>query len=177
MHKVATLALQTLCIMFLLASAACGGGESEEGANESATAPAETSANEGAAPAELAGTWTTTLKPSDIGASAPPELVDGGPSWIIKIGNTGGPGDGPFLAIDSADEAVGNLELPALRVDGDRLLLLEEICAAGGEQKFYDNEYRWEISGRTLTITTVTNHCSDRVAETILTGRPWTKAR
>jgi hypothetical protein len=40
---------------------------------------------------------------------------------------------------------------------------------------FYDNEYRWELSGSTLTLTTVKNDCPDRVAETILTSRPWTK--
>ena len=155
----------------LLALGACG-GDSDDVAKEAGggtTAP-ET----GLAPDELVGTWTTTIE--DPGTDAPPELRDGGPSWVIRIGNTGGPDGGPSLAIDSADEAFGNLEAPALHVEGDRLQLLNEVCAAGGEQKFYDNEYRWEISGGELRITTVANHCSDRVAETILTSRPLTKA-
>jgi hypothetical protein len=60
-------------------------------------------------------------------------------------------------------------------VDGARLLLLNEECAAGGEQEFYDNEYRWKLDGETLTLTEVENQCPDDVALTILTSRPWTK--
>lgn len=155
----------------LLALGACG-GDSDEVASEAGSGT--TAPETGLAPDELVGTWTATIK--DPGADAPPELKDGGPSWVIRIENTGGPDGGPFLAIDSADEAFGNLEAPALRVEGDRLRLLDEECAAGGEQKFYNNEYRWKISGGELRITTVANQCSDRVAETILTSRPWTKA-
>lgn len=171
--------LSALCIALIVSLAACGGGDSDDddGGEAVATATAEAEgAKSGLAPDELLGTFTTTLEAGDVPADAPPELRDGGPSWIIRIGNTGGPGDGPFLAIDSADESFGNLEAPALRVDGDRLLLLDEECAASGETKFYDNEYRWELSGGTLTITKIKNQCSDRVAETILTSRPWTKA-
>ena len=56
-----------------------------------------------------------------------------GPPGSCGSARSGGPDDGPFLAIDSADEDFGNLEAPSLRVDGDRLLLLKEECAAGGE--------------------------------------------
>lgn len=69
----------------------------------------------------------------------------------------------------------GNLEAPALRVEGDRLFLDHEECAAGGTEHFYDNEYSWKLAGEQLSLTTVTNQCGDRVAETILTSRPWTK--
>lgn len=103
------------------------------------------------------------------------ELEDGGPAWRLRIGASGGPDDGPFLAIDSADEDFGNLEAPSLRVAGDRLLLLKEECAAGGESEFYDNEYRWKLDGETLTLTEVENQCPDEVALTILTSRPWKK--
>jgi hypothetical protein len=71
---------------------------------------------------------------------------------------------------------MGHLEGPALEVRGDRLLLKQEECAAGGEITFYDNEYAYEVSDETLTITTVSNQCPDRVAETVLTSQPWRKA-
>ena len=167
--------LTALLAMFMLAAAACGGGDSDS--DGGATAPATTSEPPATtlAPDELVGTWTTTLEEGDVAPAAPPELKDGGPSWVIRIGNTGGPDDGPFVAIDSADENFGNLEAPALRVEGNRLRLVQEECAAGGAQNFYDNEYQWEITGGELTITTVTNQCPDRVAETILTSRAWTR--
>ncbi len=124
-------------------------------------------------PARLIGTYATTLQPRDIPANAPPELADAGFSWTLRIETTGGPDGGPYLAIDS--DKMGNLEAPSLRVHGDRLFLLNEECASPTGTKFYDNEYRWSVSGRTLEIETVTNKCPDRVAETIITSRPWTK--
>jgi hypothetical protein len=177
MRSSATL-LSALCFALILSVAGCGGDSDGEAGGEAAatTTAATDGTTTGLAPDELVGTFTTTLEKSDLPADPPPELADGGPSWVIRIGNRGGPSDGPFLAIDSADEEFGNLEAPALHVDGDRLMLIDEECAAGGEIAFYDNEYRWKLSGRTLTITTIKNQCSDRVAETILTSRPWAKA-
>jgi hypothetical protein len=122
-------------------------------------------------PAALIGTYTTTLKQSDIPANAPPEL--GELEWTLRIGDTGGPNGGPYLAIDSPTH--GNLEAPALRVEGDRLFLDHEECADGGTEQFYDNAYSWELTGTELSIGTDTNQCADRVAETILTSRPWNK--
>lgn len=157
-----------LCGALIGMVAACGGGGSS---TETASAP-ETAG--GSAPAQLVGMYTTTLEKSDIeAAGAPPELANADRSWRLTIANTGGPDDGPVLAIDNETE--GNLEAPSLRVDGDRLLLRGEPCAAGGEYKFYDNEYRWKLSENTLEIMPVSNHCTDRVALTILTSQPWTK--
>ena len=69
----------------------------------------------------------------------------------------------------------GSLEVPGLAVDGDRFLLEDEECAEETGYAFYDNEYDWELTGSTLTLSTVKNDCPDRVAETILTSQPWTK--
>jgi hypothetical protein len=77
------------------------------------------------------------------------------------------------LVIDS--ERAGNLEATELRVDGDRLILRREECAAGGSTTFYENEYRWKLDGKTLTLTRVVNRCKDEVALTVFTSRPWTK--
>ncbi len=130
-------------------------------------------ATEASVPAELVGTWTTTLASKDIPAGAPPELTEGGRRWRLEIAETGGPDGGPVLSIVSAE--AGHLEGPALEVRGGRLLLKREECAAGGEITFYDNEYAYEVRGETLKVTTVSNQCADHVAETILTSQPWRK--
>lgn len=131
------------------------------------------SGDEGGIPSELVGTYTATLEESDILGKRPRELVDGGPKWKLTFTNSGGPDDGPVLVIDS--ERAGNLEAPSLRVEGDRLQLEDEECAAGGSYVFYDNEYRWALDGSSLTIMPIVNQCEDEVAQTILTSRPWTK--
>lgn len=132
------------------------------------------SSNEEEIPAELVGTYTTTLERSDFPQPPPLELTDGGLRWRLTIATTGGPDDGPVLVIES--ERNGNLEATALEVDGNRLLLPNEECAASGSYVFYDNEYRWSLEDSTLTLTPVVNQCEDEVALTVLTSRPWTKS-
>jgi hypothetical protein len=150
--------------LVVVVCASCGGGES-------AAPPASTEAKSAAVPAALVGTYTTTLEQPDIPANAPPEL--GELEWTLRIGDTGGADGGPFLAIDSPTH--GNLEAASLRVEGDRLLLMHEECAAGGTEHFYDNAYAWKLAGTQLSLSTDTNQCGDHIAETILTSRPWTK--
>ena len=58
---------------------------------------------------------------------------------------------------------------------GDHIVLHREECAAGGEEHFYENEYRYEQSGKKLSFTKVKNLCPDEVVLTILTSEPWTK--
>ena len=122
-------------------------------------------------PAELVGTYTTTLEQSDVPADAPPELEAG--DWELVIATSGAPDDGPALAINNPTK--GNLEAPGLTVDGDTLVLENEECAANGTTTFYDNEYSWQLDGSMLSLTTVKNDCPDHVAETILTSNSWTK--
>jgi hypothetical protein len=124
-------------------------------------------------PAELIGTYTTALQPADIPANAAPELEDAAGDWELVIATSGAPDDGPALAINNPTH--GNLEAPGLTVEGDMLKLEQEECAQNTGYVFYDNEYSWNLDGSTLTLTTVKNDCPDRVAETILTSRPWTK--
>jgi hypothetical protein len=145
------------CTFVALTLAGCGGGDGA------------------VIPTELVGTYTTTLEQGDLPADPAIELVDGGPSWKLTVAETGGPDDGPALVIDSANERVGNLEAPSLRVEGDHLFLDKEECFENGSYVFYDNEYQWAFDGSTLTITPVVNQCGDKIALTILTSRPWTK--
>jgi hypothetical protein len=129
---------------------------------------------DGGLPPELVGTYETTLEKGDLPSDPPPELVDGGLDWKLTIATSGGPGDGPVLVIDSASE-FGNLEAPALRIDGDRLLLDDEECFEDGSYVFHDNEYRWSLEGSTLKLIPIVNDCEDEIALTILASRPWTK--
>jgi hypothetical protein len=131
------------------------------------------SSGDGGIPSELVGTYRTTLQASDLPDPPPVELTGGGLRWKLTVATSGGPGDVPVLMIDS--ERAGNLEATELRVDGDRLILPREECAAGGTMTFYENEYRWKLDGTTLTLTPVVNRCPDEVALTVLTSRPWTK--
>jgi hypothetical protein len=140
------------CLVAALGLAGCGGGDA-------------------GVPAELAGTYVTTLKATDLPANPPPELA--AEKWELVIGQLEGADAGDFLALNGSDGET--LEEPKLTVDGDALKLQDEECAQHTGYAFYDNEYRWELSGSTLTLTTVKNDCPDRVAETILTSRPWTK--
>ena len=152
MKAIAVLALAATAAIVLVG---CGGGGDE---------PA-------GVPAELAGTYVTTLEDADIPSDGPPELEAG--RWELAIGELEGGDAGSYLAINHPTE--GTLEEPGLTVDGDVLQLNDEECAQPSGYVFYDNEYRWELSGSTLTLTTVKNDCPDRVAETILTSQPWTK--
>jgi hypothetical protein len=92
---------------------------------------------------------------SSSGAGSPPEALMGTYATTLQAG-----------------DVAGNHE-PVL---SDRLELRQEECAAeSGGYTFHDNEYAWSLEGDTLTIAAVSNACPDRVAETILTSRPWTR--
>ncbi|MDQ6914646.1 MAG: hypothetical protein M3155_02405 [Actinomycetota bacterium] len=115
-----------------------------------------------------------TLRATDLPPKPAPELTDGvGKRWTLRITNTGGVGNGRALALVAS--GLGTLEAPAFGVQGDRVLLHHEVCQAGDTPRFYENEYRWRVTGRQLTFTKVTNRCSDQVTATLLTARPWTR--
>jgi hypothetical protein len=115
-----------------------------------------------------------TLRASDLPPHPAPELSDGvGRRWTLRISNSGGIDNGRAFALAASGR--GALETPAFGVVGDRVILHREECAAGGNERFYENQYRWRVSGRHLTFTTIANRCPDRVAATLLTARPWTR--
>ena len=146
-----------LVLLVALAGVGCGG-----------------SSNDSAVPPELVGSFTTTLKSSDLPADPPAEINDAGMNWTLTIAETGAADGGPVLAIGT--DTQGNLESSSLRVEGDKLLIDHEVCAASGSTVSYDNEYLWALEGGTLTISPKVNQCEDDVALTILTSQPWKKA-
>jgi hypothetical protein len=156
-----------LCTPGLLIAAAlasCGGGS--DGGNKEATKPAEHSA-----PAELVGTYSITLKRSDLPANPPQELTDGGGRWTLRVANKGGPNNGPALTL--TNDQLGPLESSRFGVVEQRILLHGEECAVASAP--VESEYTWKRSGKTLRFTAVKNGCKDKVALTLLTAEPWTK--
>jgi hypothetical protein len=149
-----------------------GGCGSDDDSGTSSTAPAKSAEEQ--APKELLGKYTTRLKPNDLPPNPPDELTFGSTKWTLTIANTGGVDNGPVFAI--ANSEAGSLENPSFGVKGDLILLHREECAAG-DKPFYENQYRYKLRGKTLTLTKVKNSCPDEVALTILTSEPWTKVR
>jgi hypothetical protein len=149
-------------------SAGCGGG------GDSSSSKAGTS--EGPPPANLVGTYKTTLKSGDLPPDPSPVVADGGPGWTLAIATNGGPDGGPALTITSSHES-GALTSAKLGVSGKTLFLHNEECEnkAGTNTTFVESEYRWSLSGKTLRLTNVKNGCPDKADLTILTAEPYTK--
>lgn len=163
----ATRALRVGGIATLLAMSACGGGDTSS-KSSAPTTPA--------VPESLLGTYSMTLKASDLPPSPPPELTDRAERWTLKITSSGSPTGGPSLEL--INDQLGSLEQPALRVQGRRLLLKDEECAStsGTEPYTYvKSEYSWSVVGRQLRFSAVTIGCPDRVSSTLLTAGPWTR--
>ena len=151
--------------------AGCGGSD---GGSTSPTTTTPAKAKPAPPPAELVGTYTTTLRPSDLPSPVPPEL-EGSRRWIVKITKSGGIDDAPTLTITQPgkDDA---LESSTLSVSGSTLKLSGQECAqpTGGD-KLVSSAYRYTLDGDTLRLTTVKPGCPDKVAETILASRPLTR--
>ena len=147
----------------------CGGGG---GAATHTSAPAARAAG---VPANLVGRYTTTLRRSDLPANPPPELTHGSATWQLTVARSGGIDNGQAVTI--ANAKLGVLESSNFAARGGTMLLRHEHCAAAGHQHFYDSRYRYSVSGGTLRFTTVSNGCEDKVAQTILTSRPWHRTR
>src|SRR6478735_4846882 len=150
-------------------AAIAGGCGSDDTSDTSSNSTSEAAPPAAAVPQDLAGTYTTTLRKGDLPPNPPPELTET-KDWKLTVAKSGGVGGGPAFAISSS---LGNLESPTFTSDGKTVVIKREECAAGGDARFYDNEYRYTVKGDTLRFTTVKNRCPDKIAETILTSRAW----
>jgi hypothetical protein len=167
MATTTTRALRLGGVATLFAMSACGGGDSPS-TSSAPTTPA--------VPESLLGTYSMTLKASDLPPSPAPELTDRAEHWTLKITSSGAPTGGP--ALELINDELGSLEQPALRVDGRRLVLQHEECAStsGSEPYTYvKSEYSWSVVGRQLRFSAVTIGCPDHVSSTLLTAEPWTR--
>ena len=127
----------------------------------------------------LLGTYTTTLKPSDLHeidraevCACSPELHQSSLTWKLEISNSGGTNGGSAFTIKNSR---GVLESSSFSVEATKILLRQEECTAGDREHLYNNEYGYRLAGRTLTFTTIRNRCRDRVAQTVLTSERWEK--
>jgi len=154
-----------------LAGLGCGGDDEKTSSPSSAgTATPQAVAPP---PAELLGTYTTTLKRSDVPDPAPPEL-DGQYRWTLRITKDGGPDDKPALTIVKPPDDV--LESSAMAVTGDKLELTGEECAQTMGDSIVSSSYTWKAEGDRLRLAAVKHGCADKVAETILSSEPWKRA-
>jgi len=123
----------------------------------------------------LLGTYATTLKQADVPAQAGAELAEQR-KWLIRITSDGGPDNAPALTILRPPS--DPLESSRLSTSAGTLTLNQQECAPtdpGGQYTLVTSSYQWKLTGRTLRLTTVKAGCPDKVADTILTARPWTK--
>jgi hypothetical protein len=144
-------------VIAVCAAVACvvGCGSSSKSTSSTTT----TASAGGPAPASLLGVYTTKLTNRDLARNHARELRVP-PAWKLTIANSGGSGSGRALTLTNVK--AGALEAPDFAVTGDRIVLKHEECAAGGNEHFYDNEYRFAQSGKTLRFTKVRNSCPDR---------------
>jgi hypothetical protein len=153
-------------------TAACGTGGSPSAGTSARSAP-RSETKDARPPDALLGTYTKTLKNSDVPAPTPPELR-GQHRWTLKITKGGGIDNAPTLTIIRPPSDV--LESSTLSVSGDRLTLSNEECArTSGGSTIVTSAYRWTLKGSTLRFTTTKPGCPDKVAQTILAGAPWTR--
>jgi hypothetical protein len=148
----------------------CGGDD-----NNAGDSPAKRQSRPATVPAELLGSYATTLRRADLPHNPPPELTDGSRTWKLTIAKSGSIGNGPALTI--ANDELGVLESSNFVAEQGTLVLRKEECAAGGTEHFSDNKYRYALASDRLRFSTISNSCADKVAETILTGRPWSRIR
>jgi hypothetical protein len=153
-----------------LAALGCGGDDENAPSSSAATTTPQAVAPP---PAALLGTYTTTLKRSDVPDPAPPEL-DGQYRWTLRITKDGGPDDKPALTIVKPPDDV--LESSAMAATGDKLELSGEECAQTMGDSIVSSSYTWKAEGDTLRLTAVKRGCADKVAETILSAEPWKRS-
>jgi hypothetical protein len=170
-----TISRLALAALTAIATIAAGCGDDANNADSGAAASQKQQSRPPTVPAELLGRYTTTLQRADIPKSPPPELTDGSPTWKLTIAKSGGIDNGPALTIANAQ--LGVLETSNFVAQESTVLLEHEECGAPGGESSYNNKYRYTLSGDTLRFTTIANGCADKVAETVLTGRPWQRSR
>jgi hypothetical protein len=150
-----------------VAMSSCGGSNSPSRASARSTP---------SVPATLLGTYTMSLKPSDLPASPPPELTDQAKHWTMKITMSGAATGGP--ALELINDELGSLEQPGLQVDGNHLVLRHEECAStsgAAPYTYVTSEYSWSLVRHQLRMSAVKVGCSDHVSSTLLTAEPWDK--
>jgi hypothetical protein len=155
-------------LAFALVPTACGGSDKPAVTTTARPAAPEKPA---AIPRELMGTWKTKLRTGDV-----PAKFHLASPFSVTISPSGGVDGAPSLTLaDSREPIEGETSTPV--VNGDTITLRHEGCLVEGSgYRFYDNVYRYAMSGGRLSFTVVKNACKDGLAEDILTTRPFTRS-
>jgi hypothetical protein len=157
-----------IAAVFIAAAALAGCGDDEEAPRATAagaTTPAATVAlNE--LPEELAGTWETTTRPSDIHDSdePPAKLTDRKPDkWQLEFHSTGGSRNGPSVTLDNDD--FGTFGEP-LTIEGDQL-----VVHYGPPCEVFD----WTVQGDKLILEPTGSGCPSTSMSSIYSVGGWTR--
>ena len=156
-----------IAVAVIAAAALAGCGDDEEAAP--ATAAAATRSATVALdelPEELAGTWETTTRPSDIHDSdrPPAELTDRKPDkWQLEFHSTGGSRNGPSVTLDNDD--FGSFG-ERLTIEGDQL-----VVHYGPPCEVFD----WTVQGDKLILEPIGSGCPSSSMSSIYSARAWTR--
>ena len=141
LHIPAALPRMTFCVGVVLVVVGCGASSSTTPAE-----PQQAPGTPGQPPSALWGTYSTTLKPTDLSHHPPRELTDGSRTWELTITKSGGGNGGHAFTI--ANAKLGEFESSRFEIEGDTITLSREECDAGGSVKLYDNKYSYTLTGR-----------------------------
>jgi hypothetical protein len=156
-------------LAFALVPTACGGSDKPSVTATTTARPAATK-TPAAIPRDLMGTWKTKLRTGDV----PAKFHLANPFSVIISPNGGVDGAPSLTLADSRETIEGETSTPV--VTGNTITLRHEGCfVEGSGYRFYDNVYRYAISGGSLRFTVVKNACKDHLAESILTTRAFTR--
>jgi hypothetical protein len=145
-----TLRTTRIAVAVIAAAVIAGCGDDEEAPR--ATAPAATTSTTVAVdevPAELAGTWEATTRPSDIQDTddPPAKLVAGKIEFQLDFHSTGGKGNGPSVTLNS--DEFGTMS-ESLLIDGDELVVgYGPPC----------DVFEWKIQGDKLDLKPTGSNC------------------
>jgi hypothetical protein len=154
---------------------AAGCGSDSGSSSQQATPAAQTTKAKpnlgGPAPADLLGTFTTTLTRRDAAGARKPDELPIGP-WTLVIGNSGGPGNSRALGIGNGDT---NRVVYQFGVQGQTIALRctdDQGIPTSGQEKF-----AFAVNGPKVTFKLTSAECAhaDANLATILASHPWKK--
>lgn len=153
----------TLVTLLLVAApvvAGCG-DEEKEGTAASRTGTATAApVPKSKLPADLAGTWTATLKGTEL-VDVPDDLKKKSLVFRVKFLETGGIDNGPAMFLQSDDLDLEEQASSISKVSGDRITL------------DVDCQFTYAVKAEQLTWTSIGDDCPHDGLSTVLTAGPW----
>lgn len=155
--------LVTLLLVAAPALTGCGDDEKEGSAATRPAAATTTPAPGNPVPAELAGSWATRLKGTELADLAPAAVREKHLVFTMKFLETGGVDNGPSVFVETDD-----LDMEAessVTVSGDRITLDDPAC-----------QFAYAVKAEQLNLTSIGNDCPHDGLSSVLTAGPWERA-